>query len=180
MHSNEPPKVLQRFFSGLTEYVFSSRLGVADPPLIDYLSALLSRFVRNDAIHRLRNVTGRPLAQVADMLEEARMRVGEARREAHRHIGDFTLFWIGVYPEALSRLRSPDRKDHLIDYRGQGKRAYFLASTITVASPEQGSNEVLSRLSDEFDLCAYGLRQVREQWQQRDGDAGAVQPILFN
>jgi hypothetical protein len=114
------------------------------------------------------------------MLEEAEARIGEARREAHRHIGDFTLFWIGVYPEALPRLRSPDRKDHLIDYRGQGKRAYFLASTIAVESPEDAPREVLSRLSDEFDLCAYGLGQVREQWQERDGDAGAPQPLLID
>ncbi len=180
MHTNQPPSVLQRFFSGLTENVFSTRLGVADPVLIDYLSGLLSRFVRCDVVHRLRNVTGAPLAQVADMLEEAQARVGEARREAHRHIGDFTLFWIGVYPEALPRLRSPDRKDHLIDYRGQGKRAYFLASTIAVDSPEDAPSEVLGRLSDEFDLWAYGLQQVREQWQERDGDPRTHKPLLFD
>jgi hypothetical protein len=180
MHTNHPPGTLQRFFAGLTEYVFSSRLGVADPALIDYLSALLSRFVRCDALHRLKNVTGSPLAQVADMLVEAQARVGEARREAHRHIGDFTLFWVGVYPEALPRLRSPDRKDHLIDYRGQGKQAYFLASTIAVESPEEASSEVLGRLSDEFDLCAFGLRQVRRQWQEHDGDTGSDKPLLFD
>ena len=28
-----------------------------------------------------------------------------ARREVHRHIGDFTLFWTGVYPEALREMQ---------------------------------------------------------------------------
>ena len=34
-----------RFFAGLTEYVFETRLGFADPPLVDYVSGLLGRFI---------------------------------------------------------------------------------------------------------------------------------------
>jgi hypothetical protein len=180
MRATDNPIAIQRFFAGLTEYTFTTRLGVADPPLIDYLSNLLSRFIRCDAMHRLRNLTGRPLFQVADMLAEAQARQGEARREAHRHIGDFTLFWLGVYPEALPRLRSPERKDHFIDYRDQGKRSYLLASTIPVDSNSHASNDVLGRLSDQFDLCAGGLRQVRAEWQQRDSDREPPGPLLIN
>ena len=33
---------------------------------------------------------------------------GRTSREIHRHIGDFTLFWAGVYPEALPRLQATD------------------------------------------------------------------------
>ncbi|MFO0865876.1 MAG: hypothetical protein U0744_14705 [Gemmataceae bacterium] len=60
---------------------------------------MLSRFVHIDAIHRFRE-TGKTLAEVADMLLEAEAMPPEGRtaREVHRHIGDFTLFWTGVYP----------------------------------------------------------------------------------
>jgi hypothetical protein len=179
MRMTDTPALLQRFFSGLTEYTFSTRLGVADPLLIDYLSRLLSRFVRCDAVHRLRNVTGMRLSQVADMLEEAQARVGEARREAHRHIGDFTLFWVGVYPEALPRLRAPECKDHLIDYRDQGKRSYHLASTIDADAASDAPREVLGRLSDQFDLWAYGLREVRREWQEGDDGDPPTKPLLI-
>ena len=94
--------VLARFFSGICECVFESRLGLADPPLIDYLSDLMIRFARLDSVHRVRNLTGRPVLEVADMLTEAENRVGLARRDVHRHIGDVTLFWTGVYPESLT------------------------------------------------------------------------------
>ena len=61
---------LRRYFSGLTEHAFVDDLGVADPPLIDYLALLLSRFVHIDAIARFQ--AGRTsLEQVADMLLEA-------------------------------------------------------------------------------------------------------------
>ena len=81
--------------------VFESQLGVADPPLVDYLSDLMLRFARLDTVHRVRNLAGRPVVEVADMLSEAESRIGLARRDVHRHIGDVTLFWTGVYPESL-------------------------------------------------------------------------------
>ena len=37
-----------RFFRGLAEHAFHGRLGVVDPPLVDYVSTLLVRFIRND------------------------------------------------------------------------------------------------------------------------------------
>ena len=62
---------LHRLFSGLTEQTFIETLGLADPPLTDYLSGLLSRFIHLDAIFRLRNTTGRRLEEVAEMMIEA-------------------------------------------------------------------------------------------------------------
>ena len=98
---------IQRFFSGLAEYAFESRLGIADPPLVEYMAALLTRFVHCDALFAIRTLTGRRVDEVVDMLAEAQCRVGTARRDIHRHIGDFTLFWTGVYPEALCGCAAP-------------------------------------------------------------------------
>jgi hypothetical protein len=161
---------LRRFFAGVTEYAFGARLGVVDPPLVDYLSTLLVRFVRSDEIYSVRSPTGRRLDQVSDMLQEAQFRQGEARRQIHRHIGDYTLFWLGVYPEVVERMRT-GRKDALIDYHQQGKRAYYIASTIPVEQ-ESAPTDVLQRLSDQFDLCVYGLSEVRRQWEQTDNPPG--------
>ena len=151
----EPREPLRRFFSGISEQTFQVQLGVADPQLIDYISDLLVRFVRSEAVYRIRSLTGQPLAQVAVMMEEAEKRVGDAKREVHRHIGDFTLFWAGVYPETLREMQSSDKGDHLVDYCEQGKRSYWIASKI-LSESETGDGEVLSRLSREFELCAYG------------------------
>src|SRR5690242_18930615 len=102
-----------------------STLGLADPRLTDYLSELLTGFIHIDAIFRLRAARGRRLEAVAEMMIEAEAMPaeGRTRREVHRHIGDFTLFWTGVSPEALNRLRSILSKDHFIDYCQQGKRS---------------------------------------------------------
>lgn len=170
MTANESARneLLRRFFSGATEYAFAVRLGVVDPPLVDYVAEMLVRFVKSDAIYGVRNPRGERLLQVTDMLAEAHARQGSARRQMHRHIGDFTLFWTGVYPEIADRMRQ-GRKDSLLDYRDQGKRNYFIASTLPA---EDGSapDAVLKRLSDNFELCVYGLGEVRRQWSDREGD----------
>jgi hypothetical protein len=158
---------LRRMFSALTEQAFLDTLGIGDPKLVDYLSLLLSRFLHMDAVHRLRNAEGKRLEEVAEMIQEAEAlpQTGSTRREYHRHIGDFTLFWTGVFPEGLKRLRSVFSRDHLIDYTQQGKRSYYIASTFE-GDPYQEEAPVLRRLSDEFELCAYGLHQVRQEWER--------------
>jgi hypothetical protein len=163
---------LMRFFSGLAEYTFEGRLGIADPPLVEYLADLLTRFVHADGVYAIRGLTGRRLDEVVDMLAEAQCRVGTARRDIHRHIGDFTLFWTGVYPEALPRLRGAGRKDYLVDYCAHGKRAYQIASSIP-ASQDDADGEVLERLSHEFDVCVRGLGEVRREWERRDPSEAA-------
>jgi hypothetical protein len=178
MYPSPSQPFLQRFFSGLTEQTFETRLGLADPSLVDYIAGLLARFVHCDSVYRVRNLAGKRLDLVTDMLIEADARLGEARREVHRHIGDFTLFWTGVYPEALQRFETGISKDRFLDYSALGKRAYYIASTLGT-DDNAGENEVLERLSHDFDLCRYGLSEVRREWERRD-DGETPKPIIIN
>jgi hypothetical protein len=178
MRANRP-ETLYRFFAGLTEYAFETRLGVADPRLIDYLTDMLARFVRYEALLNIRSTNGQRLEEVAEMLVEADARVGEAKRSAMQHIGDFTLYWTGLYPEALKRLAKVPRKDYFLDYCEHGKRAYQIASTIP-ANPPDEERDILERLSHDYELCVYGLGEVRREWERRDGEPGASgTPIII-
>ena len=162
MHS---PEELRPLLAGLTEQTFQVDLGLADPPLIDYLTDLQMRFIRYDSLFRLRDALGRRLEEVAEMMLEADQRQGRPRREVYRHIGDFTLFWTGVYPEALQQMHSPGKKDQLLDYTAQGKRSYMLASSYDDEACQQ-ETPILKRLSFEFELCSVGLNRVRKEWEK--------------
>jgi hypothetical protein len=167
---------LHRMFRGLTEYTFQAELGIGDPRLVGYVAGLLARFVPSENVWRLRDGAGKPLLEVAAMIAEAEAAGDDdRRRDCHRHVGDFTLFWTGVYPEALAKLRSGRSADHLVDYQRQGKRSYYLASTF-----DGDEAPVLRRLSAEFELCAFGLSRVRREWERHDGEAPPVplRPIL--
>ena len=156
---------LRRMFAATVENTFHTELGVVDPRLIDYIVQLLVRFIRIDAMFRIRDAEGHRLEEVAEMMLEAEQRQAKPKREIYRHIGDFTLFWAGVYPEALGRLRSSGRKDHLIDYCEQGKRSYYIASTFD-DEPYRKEAAVLRRLSHDFELCSFGLNRIRRQWAE--------------
>jgi hypothetical protein len=160
-----PEHPLRRMFAGLAEHAFFSHLGVADPPLIDYLSALLTRFVHNDDVYRLRSSSGHALTELTEMVIEAERLPagGRTRRDYYRHIGDFALFWTGVYPEAVERLRSRACKDALVSYTAQGKRGYLLTSRMEEEQHHDAEAELFRRLSEQFEVCAVGLRKVREE-----------------
>ncbi len=157
---------LHRLFRGLTEATFLEELGIGDPKLVGYVADLLARFVPSSEIWKIRDATGTRVGRVAAMVAEAESSADdERRRECHRHVGDFTLFWTGVYPEALHKLRAVDSPDHLVSFQEQGKRSYYLASTLT---SEQ--SDVLLRLSVEFEACAFGLSRVRREWERFEPD----------
>lgn len=164
---------IERFFGGLSEYIFEAKLGVANVQLVDYVNDMLLRFVRVDSLHRVRRDNGRPATEVFQMLCEAEQRIGLARREVHRHIGDFTLFWTGMYPESLRRTRQNQSRDAFLDYCQQGKRAYAIAAEIE-GGQDRPSCELLMQLSDEFEMCAYGLREIRREWEENDSDGGLL------
>jgi hypothetical protein len=170
---------LRRLFAGLTEHAFFSHLGVADPPLTDYLSSLLSRFVHFDAVYRLPGSDGRPLAELVGMVLEAEQLPpgGRTQRDFYRHVGDFALFWTGVYPEALNRARHRGGRDALVDYTVQGKRGYLMTSRIA-ADQEPGEADLFRRLSEQIEVCAVGLREVRREWEERRPDVPPGTPLI--
>lgn len=178
MGSGDTVSSLNRFFVGLSEYVFHSKLGVVDTQLVDYVSQLLVRFTRIEGVQRVRLLDGQPATEVVAMVAEAEQRLGEAKREVHRHIGDYTLFWSGLYPEALRQMQSKHTGDQFINYCAQGKRAYRIASSIK-GDERTTPNALLRRMSEEFDLCAYGLREIRREWERRDDAGSSETPLLL-
>ena len=170
---------LHRLFRGLTEYAFMNKLGIGDPSLVGYVAELLASFVPSGQVWQLRNAQGKRLFQVTAMIAEAEAAGDDARRrECHRHVGDFTLFWTGVYPEALAKLQGSDSANALINYQRQGKRSYHLASvlsTATIARPFSGD------LSEQFELCAVGLSHVRREWEKIELEGpsgGGSRPVV--
>ncbi len=165
---------LRRMFAGLAEHAFFSHLGVADPPLTDYLSRLLTRFLHFYAVYRLRNRSGAPITELTEMVVEAEQLPagGRTRREYFRHIGDFALFWTGLYPEAVERLRRRACKDAMVSYTAQGKRGYLITSRLEEEQQHYEEASLFRRLSDQFELCAVGLRKVREEWEHQTDPPG--------
>lgn len=179
IHSSLPPShPLLRYFRGLTESTFYSELGLADPELVGYISDVLVRFVPQSQSERIRDEQGRSIDNPVDLLiaiEERGESSDTDRGESHRQVGDVLLFWTGIFPESLARRPQPDSAAPLVNLQQHGKRSYLLASTYL----EQHS-DVLRQLSDEFELCVYGLNRIRQEWQRGEGGGPEIMtgPII--
>ena len=158
---------LRRLFAGQVEQVFCAEVGMCDPRLTDYMVDPLVDFTRMDRLVVLRNAAEKTLEQVAVqlMLHETQRPLNEQERDCtvYRHIGDYSLFWAGMYPEHL-RAASRKSTDLFLNYVAQGKKSYAIVSEM--AGDSYVPPPVLFRnLSDEFETCLHGLGLVRKSWE---------------
>jgi hypothetical protein len=158
---------LRRLFGALTEKSFAETLGWPDLNITEYLSNLLVDFTHTDQLFRIRNKTGDKVDAVVDMLYESEVLFQaeslDREREVHRHIGDFTLFMAGLFPEYLRRLKTTNliyHKDFLVDYVKTGKRSYGVVADFHDGDVND-RRTLFRKLSENFELCVTGLGFVR-------------------
>lgn len=173
MQPNYDHPTLRKLFSGLVEQAFFVEIGVCEPRLTDYLVDLLLDFVHSDRLYRIHDAQGQKVQTVVDMIAAAeREKQGGGQADplgVYRHIGDFALFWTGVYPEGLRRRRGVN-PDQLLSYVDQGKESYARASELT-DEESRPPRWLLRRLSRDFEVCAHGLGVVRRSWEE--GELGS-------
>lgn len=157
---------LRALFHDFVGHALARETGTCDPTLARYLGDVLVDFTHRDQLFRIRNAEGKALEEVGEMLVEGDVSLNATsfnrEREVHKHIGDYTLFWTGLYPEMLRYLRASHRSDHLLDYVSQGRRSYWIASTFRY-DPYTDEAEVLGRLSQQYEACMVGLHAVRRE-----------------
>lgn len=105
---------------------------------------ILCEFIHRDNLYKIKDTLGRDLEDIADLLTEGtvRPRAPEVEREfqVHKHIGDYTLFMLGMFPMALFRKTGKEfilgslivpRSSLFEHYQLQGRRSYSLAAEYT-------------------------------------------------
>jgi hypothetical protein len=178
---------LRQLFGTLTEKSFTEHLGWPDTNVTDYLSNLLVEFTHTDQLYKIQDKHGRAIDTVVGLLfeSEALLEAHSLGREqeVHRHIGDFTLFMAGLFPEYLRRLKSASmiyHKDFLVDYVKTGKRSYGIVATCSASDAEQDS-PLFRKLSENFELCVTGLGFVRSDLDRMQDPAyRKVKKLLLN
>ena len=162
---------LRELFGSLAEKVFAEKLGWPDFKVTEYVSTLLVDFTRSDQLYRIKNSRGDSVEAVVELLYESEVtheaNSFEREREVHRHIGDFTLFMAGLFPEYLKRIKTAGliyHKDFLIDYVKTGKRSYRRVAEfgdVPKAADAASSTPLFRKLAENFELCVLGLGYIR-------------------
>ena len=161
---------LHRLFAELVERHLVQSAGIDDIEAARYIAALLVDFTHTDGLYRVRDAAGKRLDGVGEMLIESNPLLNGRsffyEREVRKHIGDFTLFMAGLFPEHLARL--PKRGftvDAMVDYMRAGKESYGVVAAFDQFEFKSVA-PLFRRLSSKFELCVFGLNQATQELQR--------------
>lgn len=152
---------LRRFFDRAIRASFQD-LALRDEAARAYLADLLARFARTENLYP-RGVGRERLETVVDMLLDAQVIWQDDTphfRPEHevtlkRHIGDYTLFMLGIFRERVERMASAGY------YIAQGKRAYHFVSEHDRASGATPTAPLYRALAERFESYARALDYAR-------------------
>jgi hypothetical protein len=162
---------LQQLFKELVARHYAEQIGIRDPQIVGYVAHLLADFIEVDQMYKIRNATGKPLSDVGEMLIESDPVYGPApsfdrERQVRKHIGDYTLFFAGMFPESINHFRlRRQRVENFVEWVKAGKESYYIVSKFedfeyTKVAP------LFARLSNNFEQCVYGLNMVKNDLQE--------------
>jgi hypothetical protein len=159
---------LQELFKELVGRHYAQELGIRDPQIVAYVAHLLAEFCDVEQLMKIRNVAGKPLGDVGEMLLESDPVHGPApsfdrERQVRKHIGDYTLFFAGMFPESINHYRlRRQRVENFVDWMKAGKESYYIVSKFEFFEYAKVA-PMFAQLSQKFEDCVYGLNLVKNE-----------------
>ena len=162
---------LQQLFIELVGRHYAEEIGLRDPQIVNYVAHLMAEFCDAEELFRIRNAEGRPLTDVGEMLVESNPVFGPAasfdrERQVRKHIGDYTLFFTGMFPESINHFRlRRNRMENFVDWIKAGKESYYIVSKFEHFEYAKVA-PLFANLSQNFEQCVYGLNRVKNDLQE--------------
>jgi hypothetical protein len=161
---------LRQFFNELVERNYAE-VGIRSLEVQSYVVNLLTEFCESQTLYKIKNTDGRPLADVGEMLMEADPVYGPApsfdrERQVRKHIGDYSLFFTGMFPDGLNhrRLRRA-RLENFVDFVKAGKESYYIVSKFEYFEYAKVA-PLFRRMSENFERLVSGLNQVKNELEE--------------
>lgn len=138
------------------------RVGIDDPQLSDYLSALLLEFGARDRALRIAPRDDQVYRYVSDIVADLEL-VADARRAflLRAHLGNFSLWLSGVFPDYIAARRVRHGGPDLSYYEEMGARGFRLASDHQLAK-EWDLTGLYHRAAESFERLRVGLNRLSD------------------
>ncbi|GMV87891.1 MAG: hypothetical protein AMXMBFR81_08220 [Chthonomonas sp.] len=158
---------IRRMFGEMVHRAFHDRLELrGDEDVERYVSNLLVEFLHDDQIYAIRNAYGKRVTDLGEMLLEGDVRYNapsfEREREVHKHVGDFLLFWAGLFPESVPKSAVTLNGEPLLPPIAQGRTSYGIVSEFR-HEPFGRESSFYDKMSRRFEAYVVGLRYVRQE-----------------
>jgi hypothetical protein len=157
---------LQQLFQELVGRHYAEEIGIRDQQVVAYVSHLLAEFCETEQLFKTRDAAGRPLSDLGEMMLESDPVYGPApsfdrERQVRKHIGDYALFFAGMFPESINHFRlRRHRLENLLDWVKAGKESYYIVSKFEYFEYAKVA-PLFANLAKNFEACVYGLNMVK-------------------
>jgi len=171
-------RVSSRFyFYVLVRQVFL-RAGIHDRTVADYVAELLAEFARSERARCVVPGQSNPLDYFFEMLEALRTADEHSGFFIRVHIGNYSLFLAGVFPERI-RFRSESRGFPSLNYyEGIGRTQFRVASDHRLARRYEVAG-IFNTLSERFKTTRLALNDLADRLFSL-GDANSAVDALLN
>jgi hypothetical protein len=163
--------VLREFFLDLVSRHYAETIVLRDQEVSCYVANMLTDFCEDDHLHKIRDAAGRPLHDVGEMLLQADPIYGPApsfdrERQVRKHVGDYTLFFTGMFPESINGRRlHRSRLESFVDFIKAGRESYYIVSKFDCFEYAKVA-PLFRKMAENFEECVVGLNMVKNDLQE--------------
>jgi hypothetical protein len=162
---------LQDLFQELVGRHYAEEIGIRDQQVVAYVSHLLAEFCETEQLFKIRDAASRQISDLGEMMLESDPVYGPApsfdrERQVRKHIGDYVLFFTGMFPESINHFRlRRSRLENLLDWVKAGKESYYIVSKFEHFEYAKVA-PLFANLAENFEGCVYGLNMVKNDLEE--------------
>lgn len=137
-------------------------LGVDDRAVTDYCAAMVVAFGRGDRAYRISEHDENQYAYLVDLIAEAGRAEGERQFRVRMHLGNFSLWLTGIFPDYIAERRCRKGGPPRSYFEGIGRRGFLMASDHRLAG-RYGLDGVLRAVGQRFAEARIALNRMSDR-----------------
>lgn len=152
------------FFNVLLRRCWKERPSALERKVINYLANLLCIFVKTDRLYRVQTRDSQTNEYVYQLIEEAQ--TADSRRQflIYSHIGNYSLFLTGLFPQWIEHRHRFKRRPVTAQYYIDFGRSYFHQASAHNLARQFQLDDVFLRLSMMFDAYKTTLNHLARNY----------------
>ena len=137
---------------------------IGDKKAVNYIANLLSLFISKDRAYRVARGDQYTHSYITDMIQEAQSADSQRQFLIYSHIGNYSLFLTGMFPQYIEYRHKYRRRPVNIQFYIDFAKTYYELASEHALAREYNLGEVFLRLSMMFEVYKDALNYLSKEY----------------
>ena len=137
---------------------------IGDKKVVSYIANLLSLFISKDRAYRVARGDQYTHSYITDMIQEAQSADSQRQFLIYSHIGNYSLFLTGMFPQYIEYRHKYRRRPVNIQFYIDFAKTYYELASEHALAREYDLEEVFLRLSMMFEVYKDALNHLSKEY----------------